>query len=118
MAKTDFRTALAQTNEIELGTTGRVSGQETTRPVWFVEHDDTLFLLPVTGSDSQWYKNVLVSPAIHITAGSADVRLDGTPITDENTVGGVVDDFREKYGADVVAEWYPNPNVAVRAELS
>ena len=59
MAFADFRNALNDTNEIELTTTGRISGRQSSRPVWFVLEGETLCLLPVTGSDSQWYKNVL-----------------------------------------------------------
>jgi hypothetical protein len=71
MAFADFENALNNTNEIELTTTGRTSGRESSRPVWFVRQRENLYLLPVTGSDSQWYKNVLKTPAIRLAAGSA-----------------------------------------------
>ena len=32
------------------------------RTLWFVREDENLYLLPVTGSDSQCYKNVLKTP--------------------------------------------------------
>jgi hypothetical protein len=69
MAFADFRNALKDTNEIELTTTGRISGRQSSRPVWFVLEGGTLCLLPVTGSDSQWYKNVLKTPTIRLAAG-------------------------------------------------
>lgn len=56
MAAADFRNALNDTDEIELTTTGRTSGRQSSRPVWFVTQGETVWLLPVTGSDSQWYK--------------------------------------------------------------
>jgi deazaflavin-dependent oxidoreductase (nitroreductase family) len=117
VARADFETALNNTNEIQLGTTGRVSGQETSRPVWFVQHDDKLYLLPITGSSSQWYKNVVKTPRLHLTARGTDYRATAHPITDPDQVHHVVDDFRGKYGARDVAEYYPNPDVAVEVPL-
>jgi len=50
VAFTDFENALNSTSGIELTTTGRVSGRETSRPVWFVRRGEKLYLLPVTGT--------------------------------------------------------------------
>ena len=47
---------LSRYNEINLTVTGRKSGRAITNPVWFVFEDDKLYLLPVKGSDTQWYK--------------------------------------------------------------
>jgi hypothetical protein len=118
MVQTDIITALEDTDEIELGTTGRVSHRESTRPVWFVRRDHMLYLLPVTGSASQWYRNILHSPTIHIRAGNTAFEADAFPITDPDRVSDVVDEFRAKYGADQVAAHYPKPEVAVAASLA
>jgi hypothetical protein len=53
MAVADFKSALNDTDEIELTTTGRNSGRQSSRPVWFVTQGESLYLLPVTGTDSQ-----------------------------------------------------------------
>jgi len=79
---------------------------------------DTLDLLPVTGADSQWYKNVLVSPTVRIVADGAEYAAPATPITDPAKVAEVIDAFRAKYGADNVRNYYPNPNVAVEVPLA
>jgi hypothetical protein len=50
---------LSRYREINLTVTGRKSGRAISIPVWFVLEDDKLYLLPVQGSDTQWYKNVL-----------------------------------------------------------
>jgi len=51
-------------------------------PVWFVRDSEKLYLVPVRGSDSDWYKNVLKTPTIRLAAEG--VRLDATvtPISD------------------------------------
>jgi hypothetical protein len=117
MGSADFETALDSTSEIELTATGRVSGRRTSRPVWFVREGDKLFLLPVTGSASQWYRNVVKTPAIRLAARGADYDVTATPVTDSSQVAHVVEDFRAKYGARDVAEYYPNPDVAVEVPL-
>jgi hypothetical protein len=58
MPKPDLKD-LSTANEIDLTVKGRKSGQEISRPVWFVHEDDKLYLLPVQGSDTNWYRNVL-----------------------------------------------------------
>jgi deazaflavin-dependent oxidoreductase (nitroreductase family) len=118
MAQGKFDSALDSTTEVQLGTTGRVSGRETSRPVWFVRHDDKLYLLPVTGSESQWYKNLLKTPAIGLSAGGAEIHATASPITNPDDVRHVVDDFRSKYGAPDVADYYPHPDVAVEVPLT
>lgn len=53
MARTDFRTALESSNEIEIAVTGRTSGRSRSYPVWFALKGETLALLPAKGSDTQ-----------------------------------------------------------------
>jgi hypothetical protein len=40
VAPADFEDALDNTNEVDLTVTGRKSGQEISRPVWFVREQD------------------------------------------------------------------------------
>jgi deazaflavin-dependent oxidoreductase (nitroreductase family) len=118
MAVADFTEALKGTSEIELTTIGRKSGRETSRPVWFVQHGDQLHLIPVTGTDSQWYKNVLNKSTVRVAAGGAEYTAPATPITDPAQVAEEVASFGAKYGTDNVAKYYPNPNVAVEVPLA
>ena len=113
MAFADFENVLNSTNEIELTITGRVSGRESSRPVWFVQQGENVYLLPVTGSDSQWYKNVVKTPAIRLSAGGAQYSARAVPVTDAAKVDEVVESFRAKYGARDVESYYPKHDVAV-----
>lgn len=118
MTATEFQTALENTDEVELTATGRVTGKQTSRPVWFIRQAGKLYLLPVTGSDSQWYKNVLKTPAIRLAVGDVWYATIATPVTDTGIVARVVEGFRAKYGARDVAEYYPHPDVAVEIPLA
>jgi hypothetical protein len=118
VAFAEFENALNNTKEIDLTVTGRVSGREISRPVWFVREREKLYLLPVTGSRSQWYKNLVRTPSIGLTAGGIEYRVTGSPVTDPAKVGHVVGDFRARYGAGDVAKYYSNPDVAVEVALN
>ena len=113
----EFATALQHTNQIELTVTGRASGRQISLPVWFVSEKDKFYLLPVKGSDSDWYKNLLKTPRFRLTANGASVTATATPITEPARVREVVEKFRTNYGADQIAEYYPKTDVAVDVGL-
>jgi hypothetical protein len=86
-------------------------------PVWFVRDDDRLWLVPVHGSETSWYQNVLVNPAIRVSAPGAEVTARAVPVTDAGAVSRVVDKFRAKFGADTFEQYYPKHDVAVEVPL-
>jgi deazaflavin-dependent oxidoreductase (nitroreductase family) len=117
MAGSDFASALDGVKEISLTTTGRRSGRESSRPVWFVRQGGTLYLVPVTGTASQWYQNILATPAIRLAAAGTQYATDAVPVREAGNVAQILDAFRAKYGARDVASYYPNPNAAVEITL-
>ena len=113
----DFGSALKKAEEIELTVTGRISGRKTSRPVWFVEERNKVYLLPVSGSDSEWYKNVLKQPNVTLSTEEATYTAKARPITDPAKVREIVDKFRAKYGAGEVEKSYSKFDVAVEVPL-
>jgi deazaflavin-dependent oxidoreductase (nitroreductase family) len=110
-----LRSRLSRYRELKITVTGRNSGREISIPVWFVLEDDKLYLLPVQGSDTQWYRNVLKNPSIRIAARGAEGVFQALPITDAKPVKSVVEKFRAKYGANDVKKYYSKFDVAVLA---
>ncbi|MFZ0685369.1 MAG: nitroreductase/quinone reductase family protein [Terriglobales bacterium] len=108
-----FRARLAHNSEITISVTGRKSGRTISNPVWFVFEDGKLYLLPVKGSDTQWYKNVLQKRSIRIDAGGAEAEVKAVAISDAAQVASVVEKFRSKYGAGDVKKYYSKFDVAV-----
>ena len=108
---------LSRYREIKITVTGRKSGRAISNPVWFVLDDKKLYLLPVYGSDTQWYKNVLKNPTLRIDARGADAELKAIPITDATQVASVVEKFRAKYGAGDVKKYYSKFDVAIVAKM-
>ncbi|MFG2058596.1 nitroreductase/quinone reductase family protein [Micromonospora sp. NPDC048930] len=109
--------ALDGVREVEITVTGRKTGRQISHPVWFVLDQDSVFLVPVTGSDSQWYKNVRQAPMIELSANGTALSSSATPITDADRVNHVVEMFRQKYGADQIEALYPKHDVAVQVPL-
>jgi deazaflavin-dependent oxidoreductase (nitroreductase family) len=120
MAKTkdSLKERLARYREIDISVTGRKSGKESTRPVWFVLDGNTLDLLPVQGSETEWFKNVQKNPRIRISARGEEGEFRAKVITDSKAVASVVERFRQKYGAADVKKYYSNFDVAVELDLS
>jgi hypothetical protein len=118
MAADELKSALQNANEVELTVTGRKSGNESSRPIWFVLEGDKVLLLPVGGSDANWYRNIQKTPTIGLRAEGAELSTEAEPTEDPATVGRVAEVFGEKYGADKVKEYYPNLNAAVEVPLT
>jgi deazaflavin-dependent oxidoreductase (nitroreductase family) len=115
--KDDLKERLARYRQIKLSVIGRKSGKTVSIPVSFVLEGEKLFLLPVRGSDTQWYKNVLRNPQIRIDARGAEAGFQAVPLTDAQVVKSVVERFREKYGAEDVKKYYSKFDVAMVVQL-
>jgi len=112
-----LRERLSRSREITITVVGRKSGRSISNPVWFVWDEDKLYLLPVQGSDTQWYKNVLKNPSIRIDAGGAEAEFKPTLVTGGKQVASVVEKFRGKYGAGDVKKYYSKFDAAVVAQM-
>ena len=117
LAKGSFEERLSRHRQITISVTGRKSGRTISIPVWFVFRGGTLYLLPVEGSATQWYKNLLHNPQIQIATRGAKQQIRAVPITAVKAVNAVVENFREKYGASDVKKYYSKFDVAVEVEL-
>jgi hypothetical protein len=114
----DLQDRLSRYRQIKIGVIGRKSGRTISIPVWFVLEGEKLYLLPVQGSETQWYKNVLQNPSIRIDARGVGAEFRAVPGTDTKVVKSVVEKFRDKYGAKDVKKYYSKFDVAVVVALS
>jgi deazaflavin-dependent oxidoreductase (nitroreductase family) len=108
---------LGRFRQLNISVTGRKSGRTISNPVWFVFDGGKLYLLPVKGSETQWYKNVLKKPIVQIEARGAEAEVKVAAVTDAARVKSVVEKFRAKYGAGDVKKYYSKFDVAVVGEL-
>src|SRR3954468_11370432 len=122
MSEADLHQRLNKAYEIGLSVKGRKSGRDIPRSVWFAHEGNTLYLLPVQGSDTNWYKNLLVDSTLKISVNGGggegeEIPARGKPITDSNRVDGIVGKFKSKYGERDVKKYYTKFDVAVEVPL-
>jgi hypothetical protein len=118
VSKGDIHQKLDRASEITLNVKGRKSGKDIPRPVWFAYEGNTLYLLPVQGSDTNWYKNMLAGSILNISVNSVKVlAATGKPITDINGVNEVMNKFKSKYGEGDVKKYYTKFNAAVEVPI-
>ena len=108
MTATDFLEALKSASEVEVAV--KRSGVWTRRPVWFVVDGNTIYLLPVHGTDTKWYTHFVANPEIELSVKGKKVRaqartLLGAQLTD------VINRFRSKYGE--LERYYTKLDVAI-----
>src|SRR6266704_1501364 len=97
--------ALKNRRQISITVIGRRTGRAITRPVWFVSDDKALWLLPVSGSRTQWYRNLQKNRAITIQAGSEQRDLRARLLKNAPAVRKVIQRFRDKYTAEQIKRW-------------
>lgn len=118
MSKSTLKDILDRANELSLTVRGRKSGHDISRPVWFVHEDNTLYLLPVQGSDTNWYRNVLEDPTMKISVDGQELSGKAKIITDANKPKEIVDKFKLKYGNSDIKKYYTKFDVAVEFPLT
>lgn len=122
MTDSEFLKALTSTEAIDLTVKDQKTGRSSSRPVWFVIESEKLYLLPMTGSDSKWYKNILVNAEVQISARSPlrVLGMKGRKLTantkpiQASEVADVVQKFKSKYGAAEISKTYSKLDAAVQ----
>jgi deazaflavin-dependent oxidoreductase (nitroreductase family) len=115
MLTSTFKQTLSTVDELTITVTGCRSRREISLPVCFVQEGQTLHLVPVKCSDSEWYKNVLHNPAFRVAAKRATITAAAKPVTEATKVRRIVEPFRAKYGAAEVKKYFAKFDVGVDA---
>jgi deazaflavin-dependent oxidoreductase (nitroreductase family) len=114
----ELKGALQGASQVDLTVTGRKSGRESTRPIWFVDDGDELLLMPVGGRTANWYRNIVQTREIRLAADGAKLQATAKPVEDSEAVADTLEKFGAKYGADQVARFYPDQDAFVEVPLS
>ena len=117
MSESGLKKASEKSMEIELTVTGRNSQRKISRPVWFVYEDNSLYLLPVQGSETNWYKNILHDADVKISVDGQQYNGKSKAIIDSKKVKEVVNKFISKYGESEVNKYYTKFDVCVEFVL-
>ena len=117
MVNVEFQKGLSSTDELQITVIGRWTGKKFSTPVWFVSERDKLYLLPVKGSASNWYKNILKEPTMELKASGKKATARAKPITDKKDVIEIVEKFRLKHGPGQVKKYYSKFDTAVELSI-
>jgi hypothetical protein len=117
MSKDDFGKTLKTARELELTVTGRASGRKISLPVWFTHDSGTLLLLPVRGTETNWYKNVVKTPTLSLGLKGANLSLKARPSRNKDEVMKTVESFRAKYGVEDVKKYYSKLDACVKVSV-
>jgi len=109
MMTSEFLEALKSASGVELSV--KKLGKWTTRPVWFVVDDSTIYLLPVNGTDTKWYKNVITDPQIELSVRGKKARGEARQVLDPEKLTEVIRRFRSKYGD--LKRYYTKLDIAI-----
>jgi len=112
-----LKKALDSSEELEITVTGRKSGKKITLPIWFVRDGEKLLLLPVRGSESNWYRNIKRLPTMGISAGGTSITVKARPTGSTERARAVAEKFRAKYGAADVKKYYSRFDASVEVTL-
>jgi uncharacterized pyridoxamine 5'-phosphate oxidase family protein len=109
MAATDFLEILKSASEVELAV--KRSGTWTRRPVWFVVDGNTIYLLPVHGTDTKWYTHFIANPEIELSVKGKKIRGQARTLLGAHQLTDVINRFRSKYGD--LERYYTKLDVAI-----
>ena len=117
MKSSNFQKAFVNKRELQITVKGRRTGKTYTTPVWFVHKKNKIYLLPVSGSDTNWYKNILADPSMTLTVGGESLKVKAKPTDEQERVKETIDMFKAKCGADEIKKWYTKLDVSVEITL-
>jgi hypothetical protein len=83
-----------------------------------VYNPNKLYLLPLNGSETNWYKNIQKNPTIKISLDNMELSANARAITDSSRVKEIVDAFRTKYGENDVKKYYSKFDTIVEVPIS
>jgi len=109
----DFLNKLEKFSEVKITVTGRKTKKKISTPVWFVVEGEKVLLVPNTGSDNNWFKDLVKDPQIELSLGNDNVQSKLKIVRDSNKVEKVLDKFREKYRSMWSESYYTKRDVYV-----
>jgi deazaflavin-dependent oxidoreductase (nitroreductase family) len=99
-------TRIAGKSTVELTTTGRRTGKPHTKPIWFVVSDGTVFLQAGKSGRTDWYLNLVKTPAVTLRQGPYTFRARAVPVKDPARVEEIHRLFLDKYTSAWLLSWF------------
>ncbi len=111
---------LRSSREVNITVKGRRSGRDISLPVWFVldEGRPSLWLLPIRGSRSPWFRNLEADPRVRLEVEGESLSARASVQRDPAVVQEIVERFKARYTAREFERYYSGVDVAIEVPLS
>ena len=96
---------IASRSTIELTTTGRTTGKEHTKPIWFVVDDGKIVVQAGKNGKTDWYQNLLKTPSGVVREDTYNFRVHAKPVTDPQRTEAIHRLFLKKYTTAWLLSW-------------
>ena len=108
---------LNHSNEVNITVTGRRTKKRFSTPVWFVLDGEKVILVPMKGSDNEWFKDLVREPQIELGVDDTTIPFEATLVRDSTRVEKVLDGFRAKYKSMWSESYYTKRDVYVEIPM-
>jgi hypothetical protein len=108
---------LKQSSEVKITVTGRKTKKRFSTPVWFFLDGREVILVPMKGSDNDWFKDLVEDPQIELSVDGVGTPLKATIVRDSKHVEKVLDEFRAKYRSMWSESYYTKRDVYVEVAV-
>jgi hypothetical protein len=96
---------------VRITVTGRRTKKRFSTPVWFVLDGEKAILVPMKGSDNEWFKDLVREPQIELGIDDTTIPFKATLVRDSTKVEKVLDRFRAKYKSMWSESYYAKRDV-------
>ena len=109
---------LKHSNEVTITVTGRKTKKRFSTPVWFVLDEEKVILVPMKGSDNEWYKDLVEEPQIELGVDDITIPFKAKLVRGPAHVEKALDGFRAKYKSMWSESYYTKRDVYVEVPVS
>src|SRR5579875_2017060 len=115
MLHADFLSKLKRSGEVRITVRGRKTKKKFSAPVWFFldREEKKVILVPVKGSDSEWFKDLAKDPQIELSVDDTTITSNATLVRDSNRTKQVIDKLKVKYKSEWSESYYTKRDVCV-----
>jgi deazaflavin-dependent oxidoreductase (nitroreductase family) len=117
--RSDFLRKLKGSGEVTISVNGRKTGKKLSTPVWFLldEEKNRVIIVPVSGSKTNWFKNLERNPQIELASDVASTRATATIVRDADQAKRIVEKLKQKYRPEWSESYYKPRDVHIEVPV-
>lgn len=112
-----FLNELKRSGEVNITVTGRKTKKKLSTPVWFVLEGEKVMLVPMKGSDSNWFKNLVNNQQIELGINDDAITCNARIVRNSDQTKQVIDRLRTKYKSEWAESYYTKRDAYVQVSM-